>query len=107
MVSRSPAASKPAALRGNLLDLHGIALAAFGGSFHGDGRLLDFDRFNVTGDFAGLDIRRAAAIYTPQPLPWDGLVSGTAKLEGSLKHAQDLTIATNATIVPAAGKLLP
>ena len=92
-----------AALRGNTLDLHSVALAGVGGSFHGDARLLDFDRFSVTGNFAGLDIRRAAAIYTPQALPWDGLVSGTAKLEGSLNHAQELTGVANATIIPAAG----
>jgi translocation and assembly module TamB len=82
----------------NLLDLHGIELASVGGVFHGDAHAIDFDRYSVTGTYAGLDIRRVAAIYTPQPLPWDGLVSGTANLDGSFNHSEDLIIATNATI---------
>ncbi len=90
-----------AALRGKDLDLRAIALAAMDGSFQGDGRLVDLDRFTVSGEFAGMDIRRVAALYTPQPLPWDGLVLGTAKLEGSLKRIQDISASTNATIVPA------
>jgi translocation and assembly module TamB len=94
------ALSGPAA-GGTLLDVHGITLASLGGSFQGDARLRDFDRFTVTGDYAGLDIQRTYALNSPEALPWDGLVSGTANLEGSFKNPQDLTLATNATIVPA------
>src|ERR1700689_3959580 len=74
-------------LQGNLLDLHGVELASIGGVFHGDAHAIDFDQYTVTGNYAGLDIKRVAAIYTPRPLPWDGLVSGTANLEGSFNHA--------------------
>jgi translocation and assembly module TamB len=87
-------------LHGNLLDVHGVELASIGGVFHGDANAIDFDRYTVTGNYSGLDIRRVAAIYTPQPLPWDGMVSGATNLEGSFKHSEDLIIATNATIVP-------
>lgn len=86
---------------GTLIDVHGIALASLGGSFQGDAHLRDFDRYTVTGDYAGLDIQRVVALNSPEALPWDGLASGTANLEGSFKHPQDLTIATNATIIPA------
>ena len=92
-----------AALTTNNLDLHSISLAAIGGSFNGDGRLRDFDGFTVTGDYSGLEIKRAAALFVSQALPWNGLVSGTAKLEGSLKRIQDISVTTDATIVPAAG----
>jgi translocation and assembly module TamB len=87
-------------LHGNLLDVHGIELASIGGVFHGDAHAIDFDRYTVAGNYAGLEIKRVAAIYTPQPLPWDGLVSGSANLEGSFVRSEDLIIATNATIVP-------
>jgi translocation and assembly module TamB len=94
---------RPFDLARNHLDLSGVAVASVGGVFHGDAHAIDFDQYTVTGNYSGLDIKRVAAIYTPYPLPWDGLVSGTANLEGSFKRAEDLTIATNATIVPTAG----
>jgi len=94
---------RPFDLARNLLELHGVTVSSVGGVFYGDAHVIDFDQYTVTGNYSGLDIRRVAAIYTPQPMPWDGLVSGTANLEGSFKRAEDLTIATNATIVPTAG----
>jgi len=99
--NREPgAAGRQLPLQGNLLDVHGVELASLGGVFHGDAHAIDFDRYAVSGNYSGLDIRRVAAIYTPQLLPWDGIVSGGANLEGSFKHSEDLIIATNATIVP-------
>jgi translocation and assembly module TamB len=94
---------RPHAPGGNLLDLHGVTVASLGGSFQGGAQLLDFDRYNVTGDYSGLDIQRAFGLFSPDVLPWDGLVSGTANLEGSFKQPQNLALSTNATIVPAPG----
>ena len=36
------------ALHGRVLELRGVALAALGGTFHGDARLQEFDRYSVT-----------------------------------------------------------
>jgi translocation and assembly module TamB len=96
------ALSGPAA-GGTLIDVHGINAASLGGSFQGDAHLRDFDRYTVTGDYVGLDIQRIFALNSPEALPWDGLASGTANLEGSFKHPENLALAANATIVPAPG----
>ena len=91
-----------AALKGNDLDLRGLAAAALGGSFQGDARLRNFERFTATGAIAGLDIRRAIALYSSEPLPWDGLVAGSVGLDASLKNARDLKATASLTVLPAA-----
>lgn len=91
-----------AALRGDDLDLHGLAASALGGSFQGNGRLLKWDRFNARGALSGIDIRRAIAVYSPEPLPWDGVVSGTVDFDASLKDANDIAIQAALNIAPAA-----
>jgi translocation and assembly module TamB len=88
---------------GDELDLLGLSAAALGGTFRGEGRLLHWDRFTTSGEVAGLDIRRAIALYSAEPLPWDGLVSGPVKLDVSLGQASDLAIGGTLQIAPAAG----
>ena len=64
------------ALRKKLLDIRGIAMSVLGGSFHGEARLRDWRPTPSTGDIAGFDARRVVALYSPEPLPWDGLGAG-------------------------------
>ncbi len=90
-----------AQLRGEELAIEGIALAALDGSFHGNAHISRFDRFSVEGKLEGFDVKRTAAFYTSQQLPWDGLASGSAKISGEFKNSQDLNIAADLTIVPA------
>src|SRR5205085_8587309 len=78
------------AVRNKLLELRGIELAAMGGKFRGDARLRDWQWYSVTGDIAGFDARRVVALYSPEPLPWDGEGSGPLKLEGSLRRKSEL-----------------
>ena len=90
-----------AKLRGQELSLTGLAVAGLGGTFQGDAKISRFDRFDITGNLAGFDVKRAIAFYSPQPLPWDGLASGDAHLTGEFKNAEDLAIAANLDIQPA------
>ncbi len=91
-----------ATLRGDDLDLRGLAAGALGGTFQGNGRLRRWDRFTASGAISGLDIRRAIAIYSPEPLPWDALVSGPVELDVSLNHTSQLTAKGDLDVTPAA-----
>lgn len=82
-------------------DLHGVALALLGGDFHGDVQVRNIDRFIVTGAISGIDAGRAAALFIPDRLPWDALVFGPIRVEGSLRRSQELHAAVQATIAPA------
>ena len=89
------------ALRGRELDLRGIALAIAGGMFRGEAHLRDLDRYTVRGELAGFGIRRTVALYSPATLPWDGVTSGTAQAEGSLRRKSELRASADLTIAPA------
>ncbi len=91
-----------AALRGEDLNLRGLTAGGLGGQFQGEAQLRKFDHYTVSGVFSGLDIRRAFALFSAEALPWDGLVSGTAKLEGSLKRSSELVITSGLDIAPSA-----
>lgn len=87
--------------RGRALDLRELALDALGGSFTGNARLENYDRFQVRGDLLHLDTRHAVSLYSPEPLPWDGLVSGPVSLDGSLRRSRDLRASVDLTLSPA------
>jgi translocation and assembly module TamB len=89
-------------LHGHDLDLHTVDTFALGGTFHGDALLRNFEIFTANGTVAGLDIRRTVGLFSPEPLPWDGLVSGNAGIEASLKHSDQLTISGALDVSPAA-----
>ncbi len=90
-----------ASLRGDDLELRGIALAALGGSFHGDGSLRKFEDFHVSGEIAGVEARRAVAQYSTAALPWNSLVSGKVTLEGMLQRKDELRAAADLVLDPA------
>jgi len=83
------------------LDLHQVAIALLSGDFKGDVTVRNLDRFTAAGAISGIDARRAAALFTPQQLPWDALIFGPIHVEGSLRHSQDLRANIQATIAPA------
>jgi translocation and assembly module TamB len=89
------------ALRGKEIEIGGVALTLMGGSFNGQAQLHHLDHYSVSGEFSGVDVRRTAVLYSPEPLPWDALVFGGVKLEGSLSHAKDLRAGGNLTLGPA------
>src|SRR6185369_4655588 len=88
-------------VRGRDLELRSIALAVAGGSFHGEGRLRDLARYTVDGEIAGFAIRRTVAMYSAEPLPWDGRASGKVHLEGSFRQKNELRLNTDLVITPA------
>jgi translocation and assembly module TamB len=83
------------------LDLHGVAVAVLNGEFRGDVRVRNFDRYTAEGAISGIDARRAAALFTSEALPWNALVFGPIRLEGSFRRSQDLRASANLTISPA------
>ncbi len=90
-----------AGLRGRDLEFHGVAVNTLGGSFRGEVLVRNLDRYTVTGEVAGFEARRVAALYTAERLPWDTLASGQASLEGSLLRPIELRVSTNLELAPA------
>jgi translocation and assembly module TamB len=90
-----------AGLRGRDLEFHGVAVDALGGSFRGEVQVRNLDRYTVTGEIAGFEARRVAALYSAQRLPWDSLVSGQVNLEGSLLRPIELRVSTGLDLEPA------
>src|SRR4029453_5414922 len=85
------------------LDLRDVRLATLGGTFEGTAHFQKFERFQTEGIVTGFDARTLLAIYSPQTVPWDGLISGPITVEGSLKKGGGITATAKATISPAAG----
>ena len=83
------------------IDMHGVDLDLLNGTFTGDARLRGLDRYTVEGTLSGVDTRRAVALYSPEALPWDALVSGPLVLEGSLRNSQALRATARFTVAPA------
>jgi translocation and assembly module TamB len=88
-------------LRGRNVDLDGIALAVLGGSFQGTAQLRDFRQYQVQGTVSGFRVRRVVALYSAEPLPWDGQVEGAVELEGALGHGDRLRASGQWDIAPA------
>ena len=88
-------------LRGADLDARGLTLEALGGSFTGDARLRNWNRLEARGDLHNLEARRAVAVYSRTPLPWNSLVSGPVQIEGSLGREKDLRVSANLAAAPA------
>ena len=88
-------------LRDRNIEIGGVALTLLSGSFRGQAGLRQLEHYSVTGEVSGVDTRRAIALYSSQPLPWDALVFGGVKLEGSLKRGKELRASGNLTLAPA------
>ncbi len=90
-----------ASLRGRNIEMRGVALAMLGGSFHGDARLRDLERYAVQGEISGFDARRVVAIYSAEALPWNAAASGNITIDGSLRQKLDLRVGAKLAITPA------
>ncbi len=64
------------------MDFSGIRLSAPEGDFTGRARVEKLDRFRLEGDLQHFDLRRVAQFFTPQRLPWDGILSGAVEMNG-------------------------
>ncbi len=90
-----------AEVTGKNLELRGLAVALLGGRFRGQASLLDLDRFTVNGEISGVDARRAVAVYSAEPLPWNGQVSGQTRVEGRLQRSGELRAQVDLSLTPA------
>ena len=81
--------------------LRGITAHALGSTVTGDVHLKDWKEFSFTGTVAGLNLRRAAAMGTARPAPWDGTLAGTFETRVTLQQA-NMAANANLTISPAA-----
>jgi translocation and assembly module TamB len=91
------------AIRRGVMELRDVALTALDGSFAGQGRLRDWKFYTIAGAVAGFSARKIVALYSPDPLPWDGLGSGPIQIDGMLGNDKELRVSGNLAISPAAG----
>ena len=82
------------------VELNGLQLAAFGGMFAGDAALTNGRQFQVNGRLEHLDIRQAAAVFSPSRLPYDGIVSGPVEARGDTKEPAATVARANFAITP-------
>jgi len=61
-----------------------MRISSLEGNFNGRAQIEKFDRFRLEGMASQLDLRRLAAQFSPQPLPWDGVLSGPVEVSGLL-----------------------
>jgi translocation and assembly module TamB len=92
-----------AALVGDDLELHAMALGVLGGAFQGEARMYDFERFRAHGEIRGVAARQVVALESEEPLPWDALVSGQLAGEGSLTHIGGMRATGDLALAPAPG----
>ena len=83
------------------LQLHGIALSVFGGTFQGEATVLDLKRYSATGAIEGIEARPLVAMYSSEHLPWNALASGPVAVEGSFVRAAALRASATLTVAPA------
>src|SRR5262249_51199933 len=69
----------------------------------GQAHLRDWKFYTIAGDVAGFSARKIVSLYSPEPLPWDGLGSGPIKLDGALGDKRALRASGDLAILPAAG----
>jgi translocation and assembly module TamB len=85
--------------------LTGLRLNALGGEASGSVETKGYDVFHIGGKISGFDVRELAALGTPRPVPYDGLISGTVEATGRLRDLSLHGIADAAAqleIAPAA-----
>ena len=96
-----------------LVALQGLSLSAFGGEFHGDLSLKNFEKYEVKGNLSRLDLQTVAEALAQQQLPYSGVIAGPVTASGDLKAAgtQGILAQTNLSIspgkrgIPVSGKL--
>ena len=82
------------------LSLRGINAAALGGNLTGEADLGRWKNFHLKGNFDGLGVSEALAVFTLRPIPWNGELAGTLEVDSVVGEPINKVHAV-ATITPA------
>ncbi len=82
------------------IELKGLRLAAFGGTFDGNAGVENMERFHVDGRLGNFDIAELARTFAHENLGYDGIVSGPIQAGGDLKAPSKLAANVHLTIAP-------
>lgn len=87
------------------IQLNGMIAKVMDGVLKGDGEVVGWDRFQVSGDFDNFRAGRLVAAAEGQPLPWDAMLSGTFQASGTLSESNfhSLRVRAQAGVAPAQG----
>ena len=86
----------------NNLEINHLQIAAVGAEFSGDVSLQNFARYQLRGNLRHLDVKDAIRAAGVQPLPYDGVISGSLSAEGNFKapFLRQLTARAQLSISP-------
>jgi translocation and assembly module TamB len=87
----------------NDLGAAGIHITTMGGVFDGRAQLKNWRTYDVAGTIDGFGARRLLALYSTQPTPWDGRISGSLDVSGSFLSKDAVAAGAHLTITPAEG----
>ena len=82
------------------IEMKGLRLAAFGGSFDGNAGVEKMERFHVDGRLANFDIKQLAHMFAKENVGYDGVISGPLAASGELKTPSHLKANVHLAITP-------
>lgn len=82
------------------IEMKGLRLAAFGGSFNGNAGVEKLERFHVDGRLANFDIKQLAGMFAQENVGYDGVISGPLTASGELKTPSHLRANVHLAIAP-------
>ncbi len=82
------------------IELKGLRLAAFGGTFDGNAGVENMERFHVDGRLGHFDTAEMARLFAHENIGYDGIVSGPVEATGDLKAPSKLAANVHLTIAP-------
>ncbi len=82
------------------IEMKGLRLAAFGGSFNGNAGMEKLERFHVDGRLADFGIKQLAHMFAQQNIGYDGMISGPLATSGDLQTPSHLKANVHLAIAP-------
>src|SRR5581483_6799215 len=86
---------------GRDVDIRGLTVSVLGGEFRGTAAIRNLERFQVEGQVDSFDIGTVAQNAAVEMPPYDGRMSGSIRLQGSLRDRQALELSTQLEITPS------
>ena len=92
-----------------LLQVNRFHLRAFGAELAGDASLEDFKRYEVVGKLIGVNLQATQRMLGMKPLPYDGVLAGQVRAQGSVdgvpSGTANLTITPGRAGIPISGRV--